>query len=158
MGEKKKKKNVAVDLDGVLAQYDGWKGRDHIGHPIKGAREFLLDLRERGYRVVVYTTRCNVSMNSDVVPSEYGETTIAGSLRKLVESWLAKWGMPYDEVYVGQGKPHATAFVDDRAVSCQPQDHGDAAFLQALRELDGLDGMYDTKDTKDVVAESGTES
>lgn len=27
------KKNVCVDLDGVLAQYDRWKGIEHIGDP-----------------------------------------------------------------------------------------------------------------------------
>ena len=25
---------IAVDLDGTLARYDGWKGIDHIGDPI----------------------------------------------------------------------------------------------------------------------------
>ena len=25
---------VGVDLDGTLAQYDGWKGVDHIGDPV----------------------------------------------------------------------------------------------------------------------------
>jgi hypothetical protein len=26
---------IGVDLDGTLAHYDGWKGIDHIGEPIK---------------------------------------------------------------------------------------------------------------------------
>lgn len=33
------KKTVAVDLDGVLADYStGWQGIEHIGDPIPGAR------------------------------------------------------------------------------------------------------------------------
>ncbi len=38
-------KSVAIDLDGVLATYDGWKGADHIGKPIDGARAFLKELK-----------------------------------------------------------------------------------------------------------------
>lgn len=25
---------IAVDLDGTLAEYDGWKGSAHIGNPV----------------------------------------------------------------------------------------------------------------------------
>lgn len=48
---------VAVDLDGTLARYDGWKGIDHIGDPIplmvSRVRKWLND----GVRVVIFTAR-----------------------------------------------------------------------------------------------------
>jgi hypothetical protein len=34
--------------------------------------------------------------------------------------------MPYDEIYVGQGKPVASYYVDDRGVRCLPQHDKDA--------------------------------
>ena len=35
---------IAIDLDGTLAEYDGWKGIDNIGKPIKGAVEAEWDI------------------------------------------------------------------------------------------------------------------
>lgn len=111
MTETTYKKSVCVDLDGVLAQYDGWKGIDHIGEPNGGAREFLKELQKLGLRVVIHTTRLNTSVNEG-----YHET----QLHSFVTSWLDTHRMPYDEVYVGQGKPIAVAYVDDRAVHVKP--------------------------------------
>jgi hypothetical protein len=38
---KLKPKHVCVDFDGVLAEYTGWKGPDHLGAPRAGAKHFL---------------------------------------------------------------------------------------------------------------------
>jgi len=53
----KKPKHIYVDFDGVLAEYDGWKGPEYLGPPRKGAREFLAALKSVGYKVVIFTTR-----------------------------------------------------------------------------------------------------
>src|SRR6185369_12895891 len=37
-----------VDLDGVLAKYDTWKGLFTIGEPFPGARKFMHDLMKLG--------------------------------------------------------------------------------------------------------------
>lgn len=50
-------KTVCVDFDGVLAQYDGWKGPGHMGEPMPGAKGFLEILNAEGYQVVIYSTR-----------------------------------------------------------------------------------------------------
>ena len=39
--ENKKEYKVCVDFDGVIAKYDGYRGDEHYGEPIKGAKEFL---------------------------------------------------------------------------------------------------------------------
>jgi len=106
------KKSVGVDVDGVLAKYDGWKGVDHFGDPIDGAVEFTKRLGEY-FDVVIFTTRCNEEMNK---PEK------ANLLRNRVVAWLNRHGFHYDEVYIGQGKPIVAALIDDRAVSCRPQD------------------------------------
>ncbi len=110
-----KKKMIAVDLDGVLARYEGWKGIEHIGEPIEGAREFLESLSTLG-RVMIYTTRCNSGEN-------YPESTV--KLASYIWDWLTIHEMRSSvfQVYIGQGKPRASAYVDDRAVACRPQDH-----------------------------------
>lgn len=103
------KKTVCVDFDGVLCRYDGWKGEDHFGEPLPGALEFMRLLYGVA-KVVVFTTRTKAD-----TPGR-PEGTTPESLALKVKQWLYDHGMPYHEVYVGQGKPLAAAYVDDRAV------------------------------------------
>ena len=106
-----KKQTVAVDLDGVLAKYKAWDGVENIGNPIPGAQQFMQDLCKE-YYVIVFTTRCSATFNPG-----YTSKQLIGH----VVAWLLKHDIPHDSVYAGQGKPLATAYVDDRAVSCEPQ-------------------------------------
>ncbi|MEJ7623204.1 MAG: hypothetical protein WKF34_04365 [Pyrinomonadaceae bacterium] len=124
-----KKPRVCVDLDGVLAQYDKWKGVDHFGDPVPGALEFAKKLA-RFAEITVFTSRCA----QDVLE---GSRITPGQLRIRVIEWLEKNKFPYTDVYIGQGKPRAAAFIDDRAVNCDPQ-NDDGAFegaLEAARKL-----------------------
>ncbi len=50
-------KTVVIDFDGVIAQYDKWRGVDVFGAPMKYAKEAIAELREWGWWVVIYTTR-----------------------------------------------------------------------------------------------------
>lgn len=106
----KHKKTVAVDLDGVLAQYDRWQGVDHIGDPIPGSREFLQQLRDMGLSICIHTTRANVGVNQS-----HSEV----DLIFRIKSWLGKHEMTFD--FVSGHKPLAIAYVDDRALLCRPQ-------------------------------------
>jgi hypothetical protein len=44
----------------------------------------------------------------------------ARTLLEHVKGWLDRHELEYDAVYQGQGKPLATAYIDDRAINCQP--------------------------------------
>jgi len=123
-------KTVCVDLDGVLATYDGWKGLDHIGEPRPGAGYLMGALRLR-YRVVVFTTRCKL----EGMERPEGETV--ETLRQRVTDWLVKHKIPFDEVYAGQGKPIAFAYVDDRAVKV-PSNPTTNDFITAVDAVDEL--------------------
>jgi hypothetical protein len=105
-------RTVCVDLDGVLAIYDGWKGVKTIGKPIKGAKAFMEWLKSQKAKIVIFTTRCSKEFNDGRDPKE---------LERLIAAWLKTWKIPYDSIYTGQGKPLAAAYVDDRGVSCTPQ-------------------------------------
>jgi len=94
-------KTIAFDLDGVLAQYTGWKGKDFIGEPIDGMRELLRELKLKGVRIIIHTTR------------GAHET----------QMWADKHDMPYDWININgdlwtqkMGKPYADIYVDDRAI------------------------------------------
>jgi hypothetical protein len=120
--QKKERPRVCVDLDGVLAAYDGWKGLDFTGAPLPGAVEFTRRLSEFA-DVVIYSTRGCVELHRE----ELGEPTrpasdLAPRLQQKLKYWLDKHRFHYAEIYIGQGKPMASAYIDDRAVACRPQE------------------------------------
>lgn len=112
---------VCLDLDGVLATYDKWKGFDHIGPPVPGALDFARNLAEIA-DIIIFTARCSEDPGPDNNPA----LLTTGQLRIKVIEWLEKHKFPYADVYVGKGKPRVAAFIDDRAVRCSPQTDSEA--------------------------------
>ena len=93
MQEKKYPPTICVDFDGVLADYSGWKGVDHLGKPRKGARAFLNKIRKRGLEFTVLTTR----------------------QPEKVRAWFKKNRLPAP-VEVTNLKIPATVYIDDRGL------------------------------------------
>lgn len=122
------RKRVAVDIDGVLAQYDDFKGLDIIGDPVPGAKEFLEKLLTK-FEVILHSTRLSV----DEV-RRHGLDKTAGELKEIVESWASKHTLPYTILWMGRGKPRAEAYIDDRGIRCRPQENP-MAFVEALTLL-----------------------
>ena len=96
---------IAVDLDGTILEYDGWKGEDHFGDPRVGARKALKELQRRGYLVVINTCRGNTQAVKDV---------------------LHENDLPYDYVNFSPYQPPGTSdkiqadiYIDDRAVDAR---------------------------------------
>lgn len=119
-GRQPRTKTVAIDLDGVLAQYDGWKGGREIGGPVDGAVEFTRGLSGWA-RVIIFTVRLRDE-----------------AAKAQIEAWLREYGFAFDEV--SSGKPLAHAYVDDRGISCRPQEDGPVAFVIAEEEIRVLCG------------------
>lgn len=92
-------KTIAVDFDGVICEYHGWRGRDHFGVIVRGISQFLQSLLDRGYEVIIHSVRCS---------------TLTGAQR--VRGWLDEHQVPYTDIWCQTGKPLAFAYVDDRAV------------------------------------------
>ena len=124
--KKERSKSICIDLDGVLAQYDGWKGLAHFGDPVPGAVAFTRKM-VRTYRVIIFSSRTHEEPNRDLKEAV-----------KLVGAWLDRHGFAYDEIYTGKGKPFASAYLDDRGVSCRPQDDGQKAFEVAAIQIEKL--------------------
>lgn len=101
-------KNICVDFDGVLAQYSGWKGSEHMGEPMPGAKEFLDQLNAKGYVIYIHSTRS---------PSS-------------IISWVQKYGLAKDYfVRATNEKIAAVAYIDDRAILFR------GSFSDALTDL-----------------------
>jgi len=122
-------KSICIDLDATLAEYNGWKGVENIGQPLAGSVEFVNELAEKGYRIIIYTARLSPASNP-----RHGEQQIA---LKYITDWLDKHNFRWHDIYVGLGKPQAIAYVDDRAVSCRPQEDSNA-YQHALTQIEKL--------------------
>lgn len=64
---------VGFDLDGTLAHYDGWKGPDHIGEPIKPMVSLAKTLIAFGEDVRIFTARAS----DDIYPNQYAANIVA---------------------------------------------------------------------------------
>ncbi len=86
---------IAVDYNGVLDTYEGWKG-DTFLYPMRpGTKEFLQSLKDLGYRVVIMT-----AMD-----------------RRLVKKWVKDNGLSDLVENVTNGKIPAIMYIDDRAIT-----------------------------------------
>src|SRR5262245_7412227 len=128
----KQKPRVCVGLDGVLAKYDHWRGAENIGAPVPGALEFAHELAKIA-EIVIYTARCS----GDSSRNEDGYSLSPAQARIHIIDWLEKHKFPYTDVFIGQGKPRAAAFIDGRGVPCRPQKDKEA-FANALASVKSL--------------------
>ena len=88
------KKTIAIDFDGVIHKYSkGWKDGAIYDEPVDGAKEAIEELMDKGYRVVIFTTRRNML--------EIGD-------------WLTEFNFP--NIAVTNDKPVAIAYIDDRGI------------------------------------------
>lgn len=100
-------KTAVVDLDGVIAYFDGWKGPYHLGEPNIAGVLLLQKLKEAGVKIVICTCRLNEQWPDECdYDREY----------ELIKQWLDGWDIPYDEIYRGHAKPYGDVYIDDRAV------------------------------------------
>jgi len=96
-------KTVCVDLDGVLARYDGWKGHGVIGAPLSGASDLLVELQARDLKIVIFTTRG---------AGEVKDWLIHHELFRYVDEINTN----SDICGNNTGKPVASFYIDDRAI------------------------------------------
>ena len=68
---------IAVDLDGTLAEYNGWKGPRHIGQPIKSTLKRVRKALDDGKDIRIFTARA--------APGDGSKTSI-----EAVKKWCKK--------------------------------------------------------------------
>ena len=115
------RRTIAVDFDGVIAEYDGYKGAGVLGNPRPDVVEALRVLNGEGWKIVIHTTR--------------GQKEIA--------AYLEQHGIPCDEVnrnsdYQTQGpKPVADVYWDDRALCYSGDARKDLDLIRNFRTWSG---------------------
>lgn len=140
---KKQPKVVAVDLDGTLLEYDGWKGPAHFGQPIPGVLKALYELKKEGWAVVIWTTR-----RTD----------------QALRTHLEKHDIPFDYINTnpfgppgGSHKIYADVYLDDRALRFNGNTAGLAQrIMDAAKSWTEKKAGVDEIDERDVAFEQRT--
>lgn len=94
------KKWIGVDLDGTLAEFNGWKGPEHIGPPIPHVVDCVRYLMTKlNFDVRVFTSRAEV-------PEQV----------KPIRTWLIAQGLPADMPITCTKHRGLLALIDDRSI------------------------------------------
>ena len=98
---------IAIDFDGVIHSYSrGWQGGEIYDLPVEGTREALTELRAKGWKIYIFSTRTNkIYHKNDHPPQE-----------ERMKTYLEEHGIPYDKIW-SFGKPMADIYLDDRALN-----------------------------------------
>lgn len=107
---------LLVDFDGVIHAYtSSWTRPDEIPDgPVPGAFDWIREMHADGVELVIYTARLRGTplYRGDVCPPvEVIETAL--------KAWFIEHGLEaehLDKLTFERGKPHATLYIDDRAM------------------------------------------
>jgi len=99
---------VCVDFDGTIAPWGDLFG---FPPPLPGAKDFLDSLRERGYIIVIFTSRL-----STVWHKNEGRDPARGIFEQVtyLQEYFERYGLPAD--HVTAEKVPAIAYLDDKAI------------------------------------------
>lgn len=101
------RKMIIFDVDGVLFEYDGWKGIDHYGSPIQSNVTLCNTLYDTDrYEICIWSTRTN--------PYVQGYPQV--DLIKGLELRLKEAGVKYHRI-LSEPKPLFYAMIDDRVIN-----------------------------------------
>jgi len=100
------KKRIMIDFDGVIHSYDnGWQGGKIYGKVIEGTKEAIDSLKDKGFEIVIFTTRAsnthNINPKSEQLVSD-------------MENWLNTNNIYFDKIT--SEKLGAVVYIDDRAI------------------------------------------
>ena len=116
-GETMYKQTIAIDLDGVLDNYT--KYEEGMIPPVKkGAKEFVKELYDKNYKLILFTNRSPMH-----------------ATKWLVENRLDKYFSDVTNV-----KPTASIYIDDRAIIFR----GD--YKEAIKEVENFKPWWKEKD------------
>ena len=97
---------AVFDLDDTISVH---KNRDYKNaEPINAVIDKMRSMKKDGWEIVIYSARGQISCNGDLEKIEKNN-------RDIVEEWLRKHDVPYDELLFG--KPIGDIYIDDKGMS-----------------------------------------
>jgi len=104
--------DIVWDFDGVLCEYEGWRGHNNIGKPIKENLKLIREFKTMGYVQKLSTTRLN--------PYPFGEHKEAdkyvldGTSKEVIKDWLDSFDVLTCFSEITGYKPYGDIYIDDR--------------------------------------------
>lgn len=102
------KQRICFDLDNTLVTYPKVAKDYTTVEPIQKNIDFLKYLRNFGHTIIIYTAR-------RMKTHEGNAGSAMADVGKITFDTLAKFDIPYDEIYFG--KPYAHVYIDDMALN-----------------------------------------
>lgn len=93
-------KVVAIDLDGTLCA----NRFPDVGYPLPGVVMRMRRVKELGCHIIIHTARI-CSFYKDILQEQVDS----------IHHALTEHGIPYDEIWIGVGKPLSCAIIDDKS-------------------------------------------
>ena len=108
------KSTFVVDIDDTICVSEKVPGTDKFDYvnskPVRRVIQKIIQLKEGGHRIIFFTARGMRTYNGDV-------ELIKKHVQPILEDWLHKHSVPYDELYVGKPWGPNVYYVDDKALS-----------------------------------------
>ena len=102
--------SMIFDIDGTICPVKGKNERYEDLVPYQKMIEKIRELKERGFKIILYTSRNMRTYEGDI-------EKINKYTKPIIEEWLKKWAIPYDQLLIGKPWPGEIGFyIDDRAI------------------------------------------
>lgn len=101
---------LIFDVDGTLCPIKKEEEKYEDVIPDEEMIKKLKDYKENGAKIVLFTSRNMKTYNGNL-------GLINANTAVIMQNWLKKWDIPYDEILFGKPWPgHKGIYIDDRAV------------------------------------------
>ena len=102
--------SVIFDIDGTICPIKKVDENYEDLIPYNNMIEKIKELKNEGFKIILFTSRNMRTFNNDI-------TKINKYTRPILETWLKKWNIPYDELIIGKPWPGKNGFyVDDKTI------------------------------------------
>jgi len=103
-----------IDVDGTICEAQKPEGSDSFDYanalPIQPVIEKIRELHDVGHSIILFTARGMRTYRGD-------REAIEIVVRPILEEWLEKHNVPYDELIMGKPWGKNVYYIDDRALS-----------------------------------------
>lgn len=102
--------SMIFDIDGTICPIKEKNERYEDLIPYSKMVKKIKELKDAGFKIILYTSRNMRTYSGDI--EKINEYT-----KPIIEEWLKKWKIPYDQLLIGKPWPGEVGFyIDDRAI------------------------------------------
>lgn len=102
--------SIIFDIDGTLCPIKKQNEKYEDLIPYNLMINKIQELKEQGFKIVLFTARNMRTYNGNV-------NLILKKTKPILEEWLKKWNIPYDELIFGKPYPGIDGYyVDDKSI------------------------------------------